>query len=91
MFLCKICWCCAIILMVLHIDLILYFIIYEINVYSVWLRFSKIFSIGDRWRNERTDFRKKNKLPNYILACTGGGSNAIGAFYSFIPEKQVKL
>lgn len=31
------------------------------------------------------------KLPESIIACVGGGSNAIGAFYAFIPEKQVKL
>ncbi len=34
---------------------------------------------------------KENKLPEYILACVGGGSNAIGMFYSFIPEDNVKL
>jgi tryptophan synthase beta chain len=26
-----------------------------------------------------------------VIACVGGGSNAIGAFYEFIPEKQVRL
>ncbi|MFA9398644.1 MAG: tryptophan synthase subunit beta [Clostridiaceae bacterium] len=30
-------------------------------------------------------------LPDYIIACVGGGSNAIGAFATFIPDKQVKL
>ncbi len=31
------------------------------------------------------------KLPDYIIACVGGGSNAIGAFYNFIKEKSVRL
>jgi len=31
------------------------------------------------------------KLPDYILACVGGGSNAIGAFHPFLDDTQVKL
>jgi tryptophan synthase len=31
------------------------------------------------------------KLPDAIVACVGGGSNAIGSFYEFIPEKNVRL
>lgn len=34
---------------------------------------------------------KENKLPDVIIACVGGGSNAIGAFYEFINEKEVQL
>jgi tryptophan synthase beta chain len=34
---------------------------------------------------------KEGRLPTAIIACVGGGSNAIGAFYEFIPEKQVRL
>lgn len=34
---------------------------------------------------------KEGKLPDYILACVGGGSNAIGAFYTFIKNKEVRL
>ncbi|MCD4827250.1 MAG: tryptophan synthase subunit beta [Acholeplasmataceae bacterium] len=33
----------------------------------------------------------ENQLPDYIIACVGGGSNAIGAFYDFIDNKEVKL
>lgn len=33
----------------------------------------------------------EGRLPDYILACVGGGSNAIGAFYDFINEPHVKL
>jgi len=34
---------------------------------------------------------KEGRLPTAVIACVGGGSNAIGAFYEFIPEKQVRL
>ncbi|WP_438965081.1 tryptophan synthase subunit beta [Flavobacterium sp.] len=32
-----------------------------------------------------------NENPDYVLACLGGGSNAIGAFYHFIDNKKTKL
>jgi len=31
------------------------------------------------------------RLPDYIVACVGGGSNAIGIFYPFLDDKEVKL
>ncbi|THH27045.1 hypothetical protein EUX98_g7143 [Antrodiella citrinella] len=31
------------------------------------------------------------KLPDAVVACVGGGSNAIGTFYDFIPDKGVRL
>jgi tryptophan synthase beta chain len=34
---------------------------------------------------------KENRMPTAIIACVGGGSNAIGAFYEFIPDKEVRL
>ena len=34
---------------------------------------------------------KEGRLPTAIIACVGGGSNAIGAFYEFIPDKNVRL
>lgn len=34
---------------------------------------------------------KEGKLPDCVVACCGGGSNAIGAFYNFIEDKTVKL
>ena len=34
---------------------------------------------------------KEGKLPTAVLACVGGGSNAMGMFYEFIPEKEVAL
>jgi len=32
-----------------------------------------------------------NRLPDYIIACVGGGSNAIGIFYPFLNDKAVRL
>ena len=34
---------------------------------------------------------KEGKLPAAVLACVGGGSNAMGMFYEFIPDESVKL
>ena len=34
---------------------------------------------------------KEGRLPDAVIACVGGGSNAIGSFYHFIEEKDVKL
>lgn len=34
---------------------------------------------------------KEGKLPDCVVACVGGGSNAMGAFYDFINDKQVRL
>ena len=34
---------------------------------------------------------KEGRLPDAVLACVGGGSNAIGAFYDFIRDSQVRL
>lgn len=34
---------------------------------------------------------KEGRLPDAVIACVGGGSNAIGSFYHFIPDKEVRL
>lgn len=34
---------------------------------------------------------KEGRLPDCVIACVGGGSNAIGAFYNFIEDKNVRL
>ena len=34
---------------------------------------------------------KEGCLPNAVIACVGGGSNAMGAFYEFLPHKEVRL
>ena len=35
--------------------------------------------------------QKEGRLPDAVIACVGGGSNAIGSFYHFIEDKDVKL
>jgi len=49
--------------------------------------FQKI--VGQEIKKQTKEF--ENKLPDYVIACVGGGSNAMGAFYNFIKEKPVKL
>ena len=34
---------------------------------------------------------KERRLPDAVIACVGGGSNAMGTFYNFIEDKSVKL
>jgi len=49
--------------------------------------FQKI--IGQEIREQMMSL--EGRLPTSIIACVGGGSNAIGAMYDFIPEKEVEL
>ncbi|WP_346920393.1 tryptophan synthase subunit beta [Clostridium sp. UBA7339] len=49
--------------------------------------FQKI--IGEEARKQILE--KENKLPNYVVACVGGGSNAIGIFTAFLEDKDVNL
>src|SRR5438132_4387252 len=35
--------------------------------------------------------RSHGKLPEYLVACVGGGSNSIGLFYAFLRDKEVKM
>ena len=35
--------------------------------------------------------QKEGRLPDVVMACVGGGSNAMGAFYNFINDKDVRL
>ena len=39
----------------------------------------------------RQILEREGKLPAAVLACVGGGSNAMGMFYEFIPEESVQL
>jgi tryptophan synthase beta chain len=51
-------------------------------------RFQSVISEEMRWQlKEKTG----SELPDYVMACVGGGSNAAGAFYHFIDEPSVKL
>ncbi len=45
--------------------------------------------IGEETKKEILQI--ENKLPDYLLACVGGGSNAIGLFYPFLEDKEVNL
>ncbi|MFW6281632.1 MAG: tryptophan synthase subunit beta [bacterium] len=45
--------------------------------------------IGREAKNQILE--KENRLPDYLLACVGGGSNAIGLFSPFIDDKSVKI
>ncbi|MEQ4651245.1 tryptophan synthase subunit beta [Providencia rettgeri] len=45
--------------------------------------------IGDEAKQQILE--KEGRLPDAVVACIGGGSNAIGLFASFIPEEDVKL
>lgn len=49
--------------------------------------FQKI--IGDETRLQLQE--KTGRLPSALVACVGGGSNAMGLFYSFIQDKNVRL
>jgi tryptophan synthase beta chain len=43
-------------------------------------------------REARTQvLKKEGRLPDYLLACVGGGSNAMGLFYPFFKDKKVKF
>ncbi|HEL2601869.1 TPA: tryptophan synthase subunit beta [Streptococcus suis] len=49
--------------------------------------FQKIISVESR----RQILDKEGRLPDYVIACVGGGSNAIGAFSQYLPDESVKL
>jgi len=34
---------------------------------------------------------KEGRLPDVLVACVGGGSNAMGLFHTFVPDKQVRM
>jgi tryptophan synthase beta chain len=45
--------------------------------------------IGDEAKEQIKE--KEGRLPDYILACVGGGSNAMGIFYPFVEDQEVNL
>lgn len=45
--------------------------------------------IGDEARQQILE--KEGRLPDYLVACVGGGSNAMGLFYPFVADTEVKL
>ena len=61
---------------------------YGAHPYPVMVRnFQRI--IGDEARAQILE--KEKRLPDLLIACVGGGSNAIGLFYPFLDDKTVKL
>ena len=49
--------------------------------------FQKVISEESR----RQILEKEGRLPDYVIACVGGGSNAIGAFSQYVGDEEVKL
>ena len=49
--------------------------------------FQKIIGLETR----KQILEQMGKLPDYLIACVGGGSNAMGLFYDFIGDKEVRL
>ncbi len=49
--------------------------------------FQKVISEESR----RQILEKEGHLPDYVIACVGGGSNAIGAFSQYVADEEVKL
>ena len=39
----------------------------------------------------RQIFKKEGRLPDYLVACVGGGSNSMGLFYPFVRDRKVKM
>jgi tryptophan synthase beta chain len=61
---------------------------YGAHPYPVMVRnFQRI--IGDEAR--RQIMEKEERLPDLLIACVGGGSNAIGLFYPFLSDSSVKM
>ena len=62
--------------------------VYGAHPYPVMVRnFQRV--IGDEAR--RQILEKEERLPDLLIACVGGGSNAIGLFYPFLEDKSVKM
>ena len=45
--------------------------------------------IGEETKSQIIE--KEGRLPDFVIACVGGGSNSMGIFYPFIDDKEVKL
>src|ERR1700719_4296954 len=61
---------------------------YGAHPYPVMVRnFQRV--IGDEARAQILE--KEKRLPDLLIACVGGGSNAIGLFYPFLEDKSVKM
>jgi tryptophan synthase beta chain len=62
--------------------------VYGAHPYPLMVRnFQRV--IGDEAR--RQILEKKQRLPDFLVACVGGGSNAMGLFYPFLNDESVKM
>src|SRR5437867_3834726 len=62
--------------------------VYGAHPYPLMVRnFQRV--IGDEARQQI--FEKEQRLPDVLIACVGGGSNAMGLFYPFLQDKSVKM
>src|SRR5437773_4236881 len=62
--------------------------VYGAHPYPLMVRnFQRV--IGDEAR--RQILKKEQRLPDVLIACVGGGSNAMGLFYPFLEDKPVKM
>jgi tryptophan synthase beta chain len=62
--------------------------VYGAHPYPVMVRnFQRV--IGDEARKQVLE--KEGRLPDYLVACVGGGSNAMGLFYAFLGDASVKM
>jgi tryptophan synthase beta chain len=62
--------------------------VYGAHPYPLMVRnFQRV--IGDEAR--RQILEKEKRLPDVLIACVGGGSNAMGLFYPFLEDKSVKM
>jgi tryptophan synthase beta chain len=62
--------------------------VYGAHPYPVMVRnFQRV--IGDEAR--RQILKQEKRLPDLLVACVGGGSNAMGLFYPFLKDKSVKM
>ena len=61
---------------------------YGAHPYPMMVRdFHRIISMESKQQMLRTE----NKLPDHVVACVGGGSNAIGSFFEYLDEPEVEL
>ena len=42
---------------------------------------------GDYWKTKEQSLRQIGRLPDLVVACVGGGSNAMGIFHEFVPSE----
>ena len=62
--------------------------VYGAHPYPVMVRnFQRV--IGDEARRQLLE--KENRLPDTLIACVGGGSNAMGLFYPFLDDQSVRM